>query len=181
MRSGIKNSHFVSDLLKRIAIYGIMLLVLSVLQTSFFPMLDICPATPDLLIAALAAIALLDTDSAAFVCALIFGFFSDALGASGIAPSPVIYFVAVFFVCIFKDKLLKSFASFLLLMLPTLLCRALGTYICIWIVGGAFPPAAVFLSVLLPEALCTFVFGLPMYFIVKLAVKPLQSHGRFTF
>ncbi len=171
------------DILKRIFIYSGLFLILGVLQTAFFPMLSFCPATPDLIIGALAAIALLDGKNAALVCAVAAGFFIDAIGSTSIAASPLFYFIFALIICFMAEKMLKSFPSFLLLLLPSLLYRALMTTATSLLsfsalVGGFFP---FLLTVILPEAVITLILCLPLYLLVKLCVKPLEAHGKFTF
>lgn len=181
MQSNLKGNVFSLELLKRVLIYGILTLVLGSLQCAFFPLLDFCPMTPDLILAMLVAIALLDSPKCAAVCAVGCGFFIDAIGGSGASFSPIIYLLTVVIISFFTEKILKSFASFLLLLVPALICRAASTYICIAITERAAPSASVFADILLPEAVCTAVLALPIYFLVKLCAVPLKSHGKFTF
>lgn len=181
MQLGFKGNVFSLELLKRILFYGIATLLLGSLQCAFFPLLDFCPATPDLIITMLTAIALLDSPKSAAICALASGFFIDAIGSSGIALSPVIYLLGVMIVSFFTDKILKGFPSFLLLLIPTLLWRAFSTYAYAAISEKALPAASIFADIILPELLCTALLAIPVYFIVKLCTVPLQSHGRFNF
>ena len=180
MNNKIKGSSLSTEILKRLLIYGLLTLFLGSLQCAFFPLLDFCPKTPDLILAMLVAIALLDSELAAGVCAVVCGFFIDAVGSTGLAISPLIYFLTVVIVCCFTGKILKSFPSFLILLVPTLICRALATYIRIIIAEG-FPEPWVITEIILPELLITALFAMPIYFLVKLCIKPLKSHSKFTF
>ena len=181
MQSNFKGNVFSIELLKRILFYGIATLVLTSLQCAFFPFLDFCPATPDLVLTMLTAIALLDSPKSAAICAVASGFFVDAIGGSGISLSPVFYLIGAVIISIFTDKILKGLPSFLLLMIPTLLWRAFSTYVYAAIVEKALPGASVFSDIILPEAICTALLAIPVYFLVKLCSVPLQSHGRFNF
>lgn len=181
MQSGFKGNVFSIELLKRILFFGIATLFLGSLQCAFFPLLDFCPATPDLIMTMLTAIALLDSPKSAAICALASGFFIDAIGGSGIAISPVVYLLGVVAVSFFTDKILKGLPSFLLLLIPTLVCRAISTYAYAVIAERAMPSASVFPDVILPEAIATALLAIPVYFLVKLCTVPLQSHGRFNF
>ena len=174
-------SLFSQNTIKRVAIYGIITLLLACAQCAFFPLLDICPRTPDLIMGMLLAIALLDGEKSAAVCAVASGFFVDAIGSSFLALSPLIYLVFVAFISVFTKKVLKSLASYLLLLLPMLLYRAAATYLCILITEGGLPAAWVFLDMLLPEAIATGLLCIPVYFIIKLCSRALVSHSRFTF
>ena len=182
MQSGFKGSSVVSiELMKRILVYGIATLFLGCLQCAFFPLLDFCPATPDLIIAMLTAIALIDSPKSAAVCALASGFFIDAIGGSTLALSPAIYLLSVVIISFFTDKILKGFPSFLLLLLPTLIWRAVSTYAYAAIAEKGLPAVSIFADILLPELICTAILAIPVYFLVKLCTIPLQSHGRFNF
>ena len=57
---------------KRIVLYGLLLLLLSAMQCSFFARLHFLPATPDLILCAVLGILLLDSDSAAFISAVVY-------------------------------------------------------------------------------------------------------------
>ncbi len=169
------------DVLKRIAIYGLLTLVLSAVQCAFFPMLSICSSTPDLILAMLIAIALLDSSAAAAVCAVASGFFIDAIGGGAIALTPLIYVLIVLFISLFSGKVLKSLPAYILLMLPTLLCRAAATYFYIFAAQRSLLGAWVLTDILLPELIWTALCSIPIYFLLKLCSMPLHKHGRFSF
>jgi len=181
MQGNAKRSLFSPEVLKRVLIYGLLTLFLGSAQCAFFPFLDFCPRTPDLILAMLVAIAMLDSESSAAICAVACGFFIDAIGTSGVAISPLIYFATVIVISFFTEKVLKSFPSFLLLLIPALVCRAISTFICAVIADRAFPSFWIIGKVILPEMLCTAIFAMPIYFLLRLCVKPLQKHGRFMF
>ena len=58
------------ELVKKILVYSLLSLLLASLQCSFFARLSICPATPDLMLGLVAAIALLDSREAAAICGI---------------------------------------------------------------------------------------------------------------
>ena len=169
------------NLSKRIIVYGLLTLLLATLQTAFFPFLSFCPKTPDLIMGMLLAITLLDNEKSASVCALGAGFFVDAIGSSGLAISPVVYLLFVLIINAFVKKVLKSFVSYLLLLIPALIYRATATYLLVLVTELAFPRGWVFTELILPEMLATLILCLPIYFIVKLFSRTLETHGRFSF
>lgn len=181
MRGATKNSSAYAGTAKRIIIYGILTLVLGCAQCAFFPTLSLCPATPDLIMGMLLAIAILDSPKSAAVCALGAGFFVDAVGGSGVALSPLVYLIYVLMISVFAGKVLKSFFSYTLLLIPTLIYRAVATYLCFSVHIKALAPLWSLKEIILPEAVCTAILCLPIYFIVKLCAKPIDTHGRFTF
>ena len=176
-----KGSGAGANLWRRIIIYGILILILGCLQCAFFPFLKVCPATPDLIMGALLGIALLDSPTSAAVTSVCAGFFIDAIGGAGIALSPLIYLFYVLVISAFSGKVLKSFFSYILLLLPSLIYRAAVTYVSISAKTGALALLPELRQIILPEAISTALFCLPVYFLVKLCVKPIGSHGRFTF
>jgi hypothetical protein len=120
---------------------------------------------------------LIDSEKSAAVLAICAGFFVDSVGGT-VSVSPVIYLLFVLFIGIFSHKMLTSFASFAILLVPTLIYRAVATAVCMAIVGGSFGSVW---GVILPELLCTALLCLPLYAIVKLCTAPLETHGKFTF
>jgi hypothetical protein len=127
------------------------------------------------------AVMLIDSPKCAAVLALCAGFFIDAIGGGSLALSPIIYLLFVLFVGIFSHKMLCSFASFAILMIPMLAYRAIATFICLLIVSdGAISLFAVG-GVIFPELLCTALLCLPLYAIVKICAAPLETHTKFTF
>jgi cell shape-determining protein MreD len=181
MQNNIRESLFRPELLKRIVIYGLLTLLLGSAQCSFFPLLNIVPSTPDLIMGMLLGIILIDSDKSAAVVAVAAGFFLDAIGGGAIALSPLVYCLFVLFISLFSRKMLTSFASFALLMIPALLYRGLATAVCMAIDRRALVPIAELFSVIGPELLCTAIICLPLYFAVKLCAIPLETHSKFTF
>ena len=149
-------------LFKRIAIYSVLTLLLGSAQCSFFPLLKICPSTPDLIMGLILAVMLIDSERSAAVLAICAGFFIDAIGGGALALSPIIYLLFVLFAGSFSRKMLTSFASYAILMMPML----------------SFGSVA---GVIFPELLCTALLCLPLYAIVKICASPLETHTKFTF
>ena len=83
------------ELIKRICVYGVLLLLLASAQCSFFARLHLLPATPDLILCALLAILVLDSTPAAAISAVAGGILIDALGGVGVAWSPLFYFLLI--------------------------------------------------------------------------------------
>ena len=181
MQGNLRDQLLRPELVKRIVIYSILTLLLGCAQCSFFPMLSVCPATPDLIMGMLLAVCLIDSEKSAAPLAIGAGFFLDAIGGGAIAYLPVFYLIYVLFINFFSHKMLAGFASYAILLLPTLVFRAASTVVLIAITDGAMPTMARAFEVVLPELLCTALFCLPLYAIVKLCTAPMQTHGKFTF
>ena len=168
-------------LFKRIVIYSILTLLLGSAQCSFFPLLKICPSTPDLIMGMILAVMLIDSQKCAAVLAICAGFFIDAIGGGALALSPLVYLFFVLFVGIFSRKMLTSFASYAILMLPMLAYRAIATALCLIIVSDASLSLGSVLGVVMSELLCTAILCLPLYAIVRICAAPLDNHTKFTF
>ena len=181
MQRSIKDSLFRPEVLKRLFIYGLLTLFLGCLQCAFFPFLNFVPRTPDLILCMLICIAMLDSEASAAICAVGAGFYIDAIGGVGVSLSPIIYFCAVLFISLFTGKILKSLPTYVLLLVPSLLWRAISTYVCVLISARSFPPFEIVKTILVPEAICTAIFAIPIYFLLKLCISPLQTHEKFTF
>ncbi len=166
---------------KRILIFSVATLILGSAQCSFFPMLDICKRTPDLIMGLILATALCDGGKSAMILAIGAGFFTDAIGGSSIALSPLIYFVYAAVIGAISEKVMKSFPTFLLLLLPSLLYRALSTTAMCLILQTARINGTFIYDTLVLEMISTFIFCLPIYFIMNLATKPLKTHKKFSF
>lgn len=178
-RSSLVRGRIRLETSKRIIIFSIATLILGCAQCSFFSVLNICPRTPDLILGLILAVALCDNDRSAMALAVGAGFFIDAIGGGRFALSPLIYFIYAVIISIASQKMLKSFPSFVLLLLPSLLYRAIATTAMTLIYG--MPLNGNTVITLLLEALCTFILCLPIYPIMALATKPLSTHKRFSF
>ena len=174
-------SNFKLETLRRIVIFSLATLVLGSAQSSFFPMLEICKRTPDLMLGLILAVALCDNEKSAMILSIGAGVFVDAIGGGAIAISPILYFTYAAVIGAVSQKVLKSFPAFMLLLLPSLLYRAICTIILTAIAGTASISGAFLVGTVLLEMLSTFIFCLPVYFLVNLITKPLDSHKKFSF
>ena len=163
------------DTVKRIVLYGILLLLLAALQCSFFARLQFLPATPDLILCAVLGILLLDSDAAAFICAVVGGLILDAVGGLGIVWSPVFYLMVAALMSLAVKKVMPGLASFLVLLLPSLILRAGFTALGVWISQDAMSVSEMVKSVLLPEAIITFLCGFGVYALVRLFRLPIRE------
>ena len=164
-------------ILRRIIIFGLVAFFVCIVQCSFFSRLKPFGATPDITLGAIAAIIMLDNKKTAAVYAVGAGYFLDAIGATPPSLSPVFYLLTVAVLGFITEKMMPSLLSFSAVMLPKVCLRAVFTYISLWISLGAFPPPVYLLSVILPEMLSTFIFCLPVYFLIKLCMLPIGSRG----
>lgn len=172
---------FRPELIKRLIIYSLLLLLLASLQCSFFAGLHILPATPDLLLGAILAIILLDSKRSAAIVAICGGVLADALGGSGYSLSPLFFLIFAVIMGAISEKILPSFFSYMILLLPAILMREAYTCLCILAVYGSLPIVYTAKNILLPEAVCTFVVCLAVYPLVRLCTRPFGTRNKFSF
>ena len=168
-------------LARRIVVWSIAFFVLCILQCSFFARLKPFGAVPDITLGALCGVFMLDNKWSASICALGAGYFIDALGAVAPSFSPLFYILAVAVIGALSEKMMPRFLSFAVLLIPASALKCLFTYLEIWVYMGARPALSCVTDVLLPEFISTVVVCLPIYFVIKLCVIPIEAKGRFSF
>lgn len=168
-------------LFRRALIYGLAIFLLGVLQCAFFSRLKLFGATPDLMLGAVCAIALLDSKYAAAVCAVGAGYFIDAIGATTPSFSAVFYLVVVVTVATLAEKLINKLPSFMLLLLPAIALRAVYTFLCVCLTYGKLAPLSCLWTLILPEAICTLICCIPVFYLIKLCTIPISSRSKFSF
>ena len=161
-------------LLRRILLLGGAAFLLCILQSSFFSRLRPFGAVPDLMLGGVVAVMMLDNKYSAAVLALGGGFFLDCIGSSTPAFSPVFYLAAVAVLGIVSDKMELRFASFGALLLPAVALREVYSLLYLWGMQGGLPPFGELALMLLSEALVTAVFCLPVFFLIKLCMIPID-------
>lgn len=164
-------------ILRRIIIFGLVGFFLCIIQCSFFSKLKPFGATPDIVLGSILAISMLDGKKSAAVYAVGTGYFLDAIGATPPSLSPIFYLLAVAVLGFISDKMMPRFLSFTAVMLPAVCLSAIFTFISLWISLGALPPIVYITAVILPEILSTFIFCLPVYFLIKLCMLLVGSKG----
>ena len=165
--------------LRRVLIYGILFFLLSVLQCSFFAYLSPFGAIPNLTLGALCGIILLDRRESALICAIASGFLLDALGASGLALSPVIFFVIAVIGSAVAKKMLPNFLSWSVILAGGALLGALSTLLRIAQMSDGVAFTLLLRTVLLPELLGTILFSLPLYPLLRFCVSRADAKGHF--
>ncbi|MBR6679831.1 MAG: hypothetical protein IKL59_01085 [Clostridia bacterium] len=176
-----KKGSLTLTLTKRIILYGIMILVLCTAQCSFFSALKSFGATPDLILGMLVGIILLDSPSAAAVCALVAGYTIDAIGSVPPSFSPIYYLACVALLSMLSAKMLPRFISYGMLVAAGLIGRAAFTFINMCIASASLPSWRYALTTLAAEAICTLIFCLPIYFLAKLCSAAIGARKKFDF
>ncbi len=98
------------------AVYAIPLFLIGILQVTFFAKLSILGATPDLLLGALAFLALREDHRACSVCGIISGFLYSALGTKGLPTYIIFSFLCAYVLWgVAEHTLGKNYFSYLAL------------------------------------------------------------------
>ena len=164
--------------LRRIIVFGAVAFLLGVLQCSFFSRLKPFGAVPNLMLGSLCAITMIDNKRTAAVYGIAAGYFIDALGAVPPSFSPVFFLICVLVFGKISDKMMPRFISYLVIMAVAVVMGGAFTYVNLCVAISGIPSFGVFLRIALPEMLCTYVFCLPVYFIIGLCMYPILLDGK---
>lgn len=178
MQKKMRNHRVSPEYIRRVLVYSILILLLATAQCSFFARLSVCPATPDLMLGLVAAVAMLDSKEAAMICGIGCGVLIDTLG-SVYAISPLFYLFAALILGSIAKKLLPQFLSWLALLLPALVLRAGYTFFNTVLTLRALPSFRTLLPILGKESVVTFLLCIPLFFLIKFAVKIIGTRKHF--
>ena len=168
-----------SAILRRIFIYTPLFFILGVAQCSFFTELSFISAVPNIVMGAIAAIALLDSQRASIVCALASGFMIDALGSSGISLSPIAFLVIALAASEISKKILPTFISYLAVLVPSAIINTAFTVIKIFFATKELRFLSILKTILLPEFILTLIFSLPLFFIIGFFARMVDKKSKF--
>ena len=175
MRSSYRVESKSQLLLRRSLVFAPVIFIIAVIQCSFFAQLKILPAVPDLVLGLIVAIAMLDSQRAAVVCGIGAGFVIDAIGSSGLSLSPFFYMLIGALCGALAKKMLPRFISWVVNLLIFSAAKSVLTVLNVLYLPGGFSFSDTLMGILLPEFICTFIICLPIYFIVKLCMIPIDS------
>lgn len=155
--------------------YGAALFILAIAQTSFFSIINILGAPPDLLLGATLAFAMLENSKICTVCGIVSGFFYCALGSA--SPSYILFSFAA------ATVLSRLSLSIPKKNLPSYLALAAITYgakgiynIAEHVLGASSPsPFSALWYMALPEFISSMIFCPISYFAVRLLAKRLTG------
>ena len=163
---------------RRLTVYLPVIFLLAITQCSFFAQLYFLPATPDLMIGFVVAVAMLDSQPSAAICGIGAGFIIDAIGTTGLSFAPLFYMLCGVFCAFLSKKMLPSFLSWVVELAVFSVIKALFTLANIFYTFSGVAFVSVLINTLIPEMICTFVVCLPVFFVVKLCMIPIDSKRR---
>ncbi len=160
-----------------ITVYGLLLILLTLLQTSFVTRFPIFNGIPDLMIGAICCIGIYRGENSAALFGLLAGLCCDALGSVGVSLLPLFYTV-VGYVCGRVGSGAKDgarFVAFSICLIPLCFARITVSFINHLIVYfDSLDVLQLLLYTLLPEFLYTLVVCFPVFLLVKLFDIPLN-------
>jgi hypothetical protein len=129
------------------------------------------------MLGAVVAVSLLDNRRASLLFAIAGGFALDAVGGVGLPLSALVYALISLIIGAIGEKMLPRYGPFLALLVPAILLRELFGLLEL-LAYGRGGAGTLLLKILLPDALVTAVFVLPLYFLVKLCMLPFRERRR---
>ena len=172
-RENTREPFFSKQTVGRIILFSLFIFLTAAFQASFFGAAGFFPATPDLLLAAVMGLAMFDGERTGAVCGLFAGVMADALGGSGTLFMPLFYMLAGYVTGIaIRTFLTRNLLSWLVYMLAGILFRGSVTFMYLTVFKRVYDVPLLLFRAVLPEALMTFVFSVPLYFVSKLCAKP---------
>ena len=172
-----KNFSFSIGFLLDILVYGLLTVVLAVLQTTLVPRFPIYDATPDIMIGAIAFLGIYRGERTAALFGLSAGLCIDGLSSVGVSFLPLFYCLAGF-VCGSVGKAAREnarFAAFLVTIPLFSLSKTLITFLSFIIrYKNALDYGRYMLYTFLPEFISTLALCIPIFLIVKLFDLPLK-------
>jgi hypothetical protein len=161
-------------------LYAIVIFLFAVFDATVSPRIGILGTTPSLCLALTASAAVFDGKKTGSVVGLSAGFLLDALGGVGVSVSPIVWALLGWFSASRKhgapgydnvnQPFLKRLFNFLICLA---ICCAIGmavTALRVVLTAGRINIFSLFVKILLPEAIGTFLYGLPIG-LVRLAVR----------
>lgn len=170
-------------LAKKCIFWGVWLLILAVLQTSFFSAFKIFGMTPSLVLAAVLAIAVHDRERSAVITGITGGFLVYALGGAGIAASVICYMIYGTVTAVFTATAMdRSYPSWLLFAAAFFTIDGIiDVVISNFIVSEAsFSTAAMVFKLIIPQTLSSLVAGTVVYILTTVIWKYFFDNREMT-
>ena len=147
----------------------VLLLLLSVIQLSFFGRFRIFGAIPDLMIAVVLCIGYFTGPYTGAVSGIGAGFLIDALGTTGWTILPLCYLFEGYLAGHFSRRVpTRGILQYMIFLAVTLVFRALITGIYAWVDYESIQLSSFLTGILLPELFGTALAGIALYFPMRL-------------
>lgn len=167
------------QLIGHVILFTLVIFVLAAFQASFFGASGLFPATPDILLAAVAATGLFEGERHGAACGIWAGILAGALGGAGTGLLPVFYMHIGFFTgVLIKRFLSRNLLSWLIYSMMAVTLRGIFSFVFGIVTEKPVTVKLLLLKLVLPEAAVTFVFSVPVYFLIRLCVLPFRTASK---
>ncbi|MBQ2735076.1 MAG: hypothetical protein IJF33_04515 [Clostridia bacterium] len=169
-----------SEAIKYTVLIGCLLVLVAVLQVSFFGRFRFFGAVPDVMLCTVLCLAFFYGRYTGSISGMAGGFLIEAIGGTGgVVLLPLIYFLYGYVVGYYcRAVILKRFSSYSFYLFTAVALRAAVTllYACLTYKRIRLP--YLFLQILLPEAVGTLLVGCVFYFPMRLFYHLLHQRRR---
>lgn len=158
---------------------GMMVLLLSALQVSFFGRFRPFGAVPDLMLCLVLSIAFFRGEYAGAITGIAAGFVIEAIGSQGISLLPVAYMIFGYVVGHYADSVhTKGYVSYLFYLLMGMILRAAMTVAYVCMTYRIIHLPEVIVNSVLPELLVSGIAGCILYFPMKPLCAWMDRKGK---
>lgn len=167
-----------SRMRRRIFIYGLTLLTLSLIQTTVLHLVPILGTIPDLCLLFVLGTAMFDGAENGGAVGIAAGFLENALGGVGISLLPLLFFVVGYGTGLLAGKALaRTFPSYMIFALVFCLLRPAITLADIGLSAhtSGFGLNAITEGTLVPEFFANLVAAPPMYLLIRKTNRLIQK------
>ncbi len=159
-------------LIRTTIIYGLIIFIFSVLQTSFFSHLTFFNAIPNIMIIVVIGASVYEGERTGAVVGIAAGVFIEAQGGIGLPILPLLYFLVGYFCGIISKQFEKDgFLVYLIYMLVGCLVGSVVTLIQTALFASNYNLPQILKNIILPEYIYTFLLSIPCYLLFKLIKK----------
>lgn len=168
---------FSAQTIGRILLFGLLVFLSGVLQSSLFASLSFMPASPDLLLLSVIGIAVYDGERSGAISGIAAGVIAEAFGGGAhILLFPLFYMLCgYFFGVVSRIFLNRNFISWMLYVLIAAVLRGGLSLLHSMLTETDINIYPIFADVVIPEYFITLICSVPMYFIVRVTVRPFRK------
>ncbi len=169
------HAFFSSHNMGRLLLFSILVFLSGVLQSSLFAA-SFMPATPDLLLISVIGLAVYDGERSGAVSGICAGVLAEAFGGAHMLFFPLFYMLCGYiFGIVSRIFLNRNFVSWLLYVLIAAALRSGLSLIHAIFTETDINLYLICTEIVVPEYLMTLVSSVPMYFIVRMTVRPFHK------
>lgn len=158
--------------------YGIMLMLLSLLQTSFFPVISEKLA-PDLVMAAVVAVSFFEGEKTAGICGLAGGFMIYAMTGCAV-PFEMLFYTLTGYLCgvLIRYLLKRNFVSYMVFLTASYAVKALFMLLSARVNSLNISFVRLMTDEWLAGLLPTLALAVPLYLIIRI---PFRGNGDYEY